>query len=133
MINFLHYVFQKNVKSVLRHERACHKILIKSDNCSDKTDDADDFIISVGQNKDQIEEIITSCIEEPLQHMLQKWSEDLKLDHLRGSASDVIAEIEAIRKKLVSNNSINTEVDPSLPNSSTKTVLPGNVKDYLFG
>lgn len=133
MINFLHYIFQKNVKSVLRHERACHKILIKSGNCYDKTDDADDSIISVGQNKYQIEEIITSCIEEPLQHMLQKWSEDLKLDHLRGSATDIIAEIEAIRKKLVSNNSINTEVDPSLPNSSTKTVLPGNVKDYLFG
>lgn len=65
--------------------------------------------------------------------MLQKWSEDLKLDHLRGSASDVIAEIEAIRKKLVSNKSINTEVDPSTPNTSTKTVLPDNVKDYLFG
>lgn len=133
MINFLHYLFQKNVKNVLRHEKACHKILIKSDYCCYKTDEADDFIISVGQDKDQIEEIITSCIEEPLQHMLQKWSEDLKLDHLRGSASDVIAEIEAIRKKLVSNKSINTEVDPSTPNTSTKTVLPGNVKDYLFG
>lgn len=133
MINFLHYLFQKNVKNVLRNEKACHRILIQSYYCCDKTDEADDFIISVSQDKDQIEEIITSCIEEPLQHMLQKLSEDLKLDHLRGSASDLIAEIEAIRKKLVSNNSINTEVDPSLPNSSTKTVLPGNVKDYLFG
>lgn len=65
--------------------------------------------------------------------MLQKWLGDLKLDHIRGNASDIIAEIEAIRKKLVSNNSIDTKVDSNIPNTSTETVVPGNVKDYLFG
>lgn len=73
----------------MRQEKASHKIVIKSDNFCDKTDEADNFIISVGQDKDQIEEIITSCIEEPLQNMLQKWLEDLKLDHLRRSALDI--------------------------------------------
>lgn len=117
----------------MRQEKASHKIVIKSDNFCDKTDEADNFIISVGQDKDQIEEIITSCIEEPLQHMLQKWLEDLKLDHLRRSALDINAEIEAIRKKLLSNNSIDTEVDFNIPSTRTETVIPGNVKDYLFG
>lgn len=66
--------------------------------------------------------------------MLQKWSEDLKLEHFRGYASDVIAEIEAIRKKLVSHNSVNTtEVDSNIPRTSTETVVPVNVKEYLFG
>lgn len=117
----------------MRQEKASHKIIIKSDNFCDKTDKADDLIFSIGQDKDQIEEILTSCIEEPLQHMLQKWLEDLKLDHLRRNALDIIAEIEAIRKKLVSNNSIDTEVDFNIPSTRTETVIPGNVKDYLFG
>lgn len=33
---------------------------------------------------------------------------------------------------MIPNNSINTEVDYNIPNTSVKTVLPGNVKDYLF-
>lgn len=131
LINFLFYFLQKNV---LCQKSACHLILIKSDNILPKTDRADDFIISVGQEKDLIEEIITSCIEEPLDHMLQKWSEDLKLEHFRGNASDVIAEIEAIRTKLVSRNGIDTkEVDSNIPSTSSETVVPSNVKDYLFG
>lgn len=117
----------------MRQGKASHKIIIKSDNFCDKTDEADNFIISVGQDKDQIEEIITSCIEEPLQHMLQKWLEDLKLDHLRRRALDINAEIEAIRKKLVSNYSKDTEVDFNIPSTKTETVVPGNVKNYLFG
>lgn len=113
----------------------CHLILNISDYILPKTDRADDFIIRVGQEKDQIEEIITSCIEEPLGHMLQKWSEDLKqLQHISGIASDVIAEIEAIRTKLVSRNSIDTrEVDSNISSTSSETVVPSNVKDYLFG
>lgn len=117
----------------MRQEKACHKILIKSDIFCDKTDEANDFIISVGQDKDQIEEIITSCIEEPLHHILQKWLEDLKIDYLRGNASGIIAEIEAIRKKLLYNNSIDTDVDSNVLNTNTETVVPGDVKDYLFG
>lgn len=116
----------------MHQEKACHKILIKPDIFCDETDDADDSIISLGQDKDQIEEIITTCIEEPLHHMLQNWLEDLKLDHLRGNASDIIAEIEAIRKKF-SNNSIDTDLDSNISSTSTETVVPGNVKDYLFG
>lgn len=118
-------------KNALRQERACHKIFIRSD--CDKTDDDKDedenFIISVGQDKDQIEEIITSCLEEPLHRMLQKWSEDLKRDIFSENASDIFAEIEAIRKKLVFTNSKDTDV----PIAGKKPIVPDNVKDYLFG
>lgn len=118
-------------KNVLRQERACHKIFIKSDTSCDKTDEDkdEDEIISVGQDKNQIEEIITSCLEEPLHKMLQKWSEDLKSVCFRENASDIIVEIEAIRKKLVFTKSKDTDA----PIAGTESIVPGNVKDYLFG
>lgn len=117
-------------KNVLRQERACHRIFIRSVTVCDITtdeDEDDDLIISVGQNKDQIEEIITSCLEKPLHQMLQKWSEDLKC--FGEKASDIIAEIEAIRKKLVLTNS--KAID--LQSAGTGSIVPSNVKDYLLG
>lgn len=118
--------------NLLRQESACHKILIKSDAFCDKTEEDDDFIISIGQDKDRIEEIITSCLEEPLHRKLQKWTNDLKRKCVRGNASDVIAEVEAIRKKMVSTNSRNKDIDSDLLSSSTKSIVPDNVKKYLF-
>lgn len=117
----------------MRQESACHKILIKSDACCDKTDEDEDFIISVGQDKDQIEEIITSCLEEPLHRKLQKWTNDLKRKCIRGNASDIIEEVEAIRKKLVSTKSRKKDIDSDLLSSSTESIVPDNVKKYLFG
>lgn len=113
-------------------ERACHKIFITSNTLCDKTDEDEDVddnsIISVGQDKDQIEEIITSCLEEPLDKILQKWSEDLERACSLEDASDIIAEIGAIRKKLVFTNG----KDTGLPNTDTGRIVPGNVKDYLL-
>lgn len=60
--------------------------------------------------------------------MLQKCSEDLKRECVRGFASDIIVEIEAIRKMLVLNNN----KDTSVLNTDTESIVPGNVKDYLF-
>lgn len=117
----------------LRQEKACHKIFIRSDTFCDKTnrdeDEDDDFVISVGQDKDQIEDIITSCLEEPLHQMLQKWLKDLKRESFRENASDIIAEMEAISKMLVLINSRDTDV----PIPGTKSIVPDNVKDYLIG
>lgn len=120
-------------KNVLRQETACHKIFIKSDTSCDKTDEDKDedenLMISVGPDKNQIEEIITSCLEEPLHKMLQKWSEDLKSVCFRENASDIIVKIEAIRKKLVFTKSKDTDA----PIASTESIVPGNVNDYLIG
>lgn len=118
-------------KTALRQERACHKIFITSDTFCDKTEkdeDGNDNFIIVGQNKDQIEKNITSCLEEPLHTMLQKWSEDLKRICFWENASDIIAEIEAIRKKLVPYNSI----DIDLSSTGTDSIVPGNLKNYLL-
>lgn len=119
-------------KNALLQERACHKIFITSNTLCDKTDEDEDVddnsIISVGQDKDQIEEIITSCLEEPLDKILQKWSEDLERACSLEDASDIIAEIGAIRKKLVFTNG----KDTGLPNTDTGRIVPGNVKDYLL-
>lgn len=112
----------------MRQEWACHKIFITSDTFCDKTDEDED-IISVGQNKDQIEEIITTCLEEPLDKILQKWSEELKCVCSLENALDIIAEIEAIRKKLVLING----KDTYLSSTGTDRIVPGNVRDYLLG
>lgn len=117
----------------MRQKKACHKIFIRSDTISDKTDrdehEYDDFIFSVGQDKDQIEKIITACLEEPLHQMLQQWQKDLKRESFRENASDIIAEVEAISKELVFTNSKDTDV----PIAGKKPIVPDNVKDYLFG
>lgn len=116
----------------MRQEKASHKIFIRSNTfCDNKEEDEDrddKSIISVGQDKDEIEEIITSCLEEPLHEMLQKWSEDLKRVCFTENASDVIAEIEALRNKLLPTISKKTDV----PCTGTGTIVPENVKDYLF-
>lgn len=57
-----------------RHrESSCHLILIKS--ALDATDIEDDSIITVDQNKDTILKAITSCLEQPLCHILQELSD----------------------------------------------------------
>eukprot|EP00105_Crassostrea_gigas_P039428 XP_019923576.1 PREDICTED: uncharacterized protein LOC105330336 [Crassostrea gigas] len=119
-------------ENTLRQEGVCHKIFIRSDTFCDKADREedknDDSIISVGQDKDQIEEIITSCLEEPLQKMLQEWQRELKHERFRKNASDIIGEIEAISKELVLVNNKDTDV----PIAGSKSNVPGNVKDFLF-
>lgn len=113
-------------------EGVCHKIIIRSDtfcNKADRDEDEDDgSIISVGQGKDQIGEIITSCLEEPLQNMLQQWRKDLKRERFCENALDIIAEIDAISKELVLFNSKDTHA----PISGSKSIVPVNVKDFLF-
>lgn len=119
-------------ENTLRQEGVCHKIFIRSDTFCDKADrdedKDDDSIISVGQDKEQIEEIITSCLEEPLQNMLKQWRKDLKHERFSENASDIIAEIDAISNELIPFNSKDTDV----PISGSKRIVPDNVKDFLF-
>lgn len=125
-INLPIYLLKKNA---LRQERASHKIFIRSNKTMEDENGDDSFFISVGKDKDEIEEIITSCLEKPLHLMLQKWLGHLKRECFRENASDVIAEIEAIRNKLLPTNRKTTDV----PSIRTGTIVPDNMKDYLFG
>lgn len=116
---------------ILRRENACHKILIQSDVPFDKTPEADGSIISVGQSKRRIKEIITSCLEEQLDQVLQDWLGKLKHEDLNKQTSDIIAEIEAIRKQLILDTRHNTN-GLDAPCIANKSIVPNDVKEYLF-
>lgn len=90
-------------------------------------------MIIVGENKQQIMETITTCLEEPLHNLLQKWLEDLKNElFLTKPAYDVIAEIEAIHKLMVFDSCKNTDDASILKEPGTQFIVPNNVKEYLF-
>lgn len=78
-------------------------------------------------------ETITKCLEEPFHNMLQKWLEDLTNEKcLNKLAYDVIAEIEAIRKLIVFDGYKNTNAASILKRTGTQSIVPDNVKEYLF-
>lgn len=116
---------------ILRRENARHKIFIQSDVPFDTTRKTDGSIIIVGQNKRQIKEIITSCLEEQLDQMLQDWLEKLKQEGLKKQTFEIIDEIQAIRKQLILDTSNNTGV-PDAPCVENKSIIPDDVKEYLF-
>lgn len=90
-------------------------------------------MIIVGENKQQIMETITACLEEPLHNLLQKWLEDLKNElFFTKLAYDVIAEIEAIHKFMVFDSYKNTDDASILKEPGTQFIVPNNVKEYLF-
>lgn len=116
---------------ILRRENARHKILVQSDVPFDKTCKADVSIIIVGQNKRRLKEIITSCLEEQLDQMLQDWLGKLKHEDLNKQTSEIIAEIEAIRKQLILDSSNNTAA-PGESCIANKSIVPNDVKNYRF-
>lgn len=115
----------------MRKENACHKILIQSDVSYDKKRKADGSIIIVGQNKRQIKEMITLCLEKQLDQVLQDWLGKLKHDDLNKQTSEITAEIEAIRKQLILDTSNNIAA-PDAPCIANKSIIPNDVKEYLF-
>lgn len=116
---------------LLRGENGCHKILIQSDVSYDKTRKADGSISIVGQNKRQIKEMITICLEEQLDQMLQDWLGKLKHEDFNKQISEIIAEIEAIRKQLILDTSTNT-ASLDVPCIANTPIVPNEVKEYLF-
>lgn len=107
----------------MQKENAYHKILIQSEDSCDKTkrSEASESVIIVGQNKQQIKETITTCLEKQLDQMLQDWLE--KLGH---------EGLEAIRKQLIIETNANT-YSSDLPCNDNKAIVPVDVKHYLLG
>lgn len=124
-----------SAKELLRQqdtsEKTSDKILIKSANVCDEIDKITDSLIIIDENKEDIARTITSCFEEPIIQMLQKWLKNLETEGLGKHTSRVVAEIKAISKQLTLNErNIRRDVsDPSI----CKTLVPGDIKDYLFG
>lgn len=112
-------------------EKTSDKILIKSANICDEIDKITDSLFIIDETKEDIARTITSCFEEPIIQMLQKWLTNLETEGLGKHTSRVVAEIKAISKQLTLNErNIRSDVsDPSI----CKTLVPGDIKDYLFG
>lgn len=106
--------------SMLFKESACHRILIKSDTDCDELNGEDDHIIVVNQNIERIQEIITTCLEEPLHQILQQLKESLK------------TEIEDISKQMILEKHKDTSVVSVETSVGAKCIVPENVKTYLF-
>lgn len=117
---------------MLSKESACHRILIKSDTDCEELDIKDDHIIVVNQNKERIQEIITTCLEVPLHHMLQRWKESLKTDTSTTVVLRLIDEIEDISKQMVLEKRKDTTIFPVETKVGTNCIVPDDVKTYLF-
>lgn len=86
-------------------ESVCHPIFIKTD--LDATDNEDDSIIIVDQNKGDILKAITSCLEQPLCHILQELSD------LHSECTEKMNEIMALKKMML--NHIEDTMTPTVP------------------
>lgn len=86
-------------------ESVCHPIFIKTD--LDATDKKDDSIIIVDQNKGEILKAITSCLEQPLCHILQELSD------LHSEYTEKMNEIMALKKMML--NHIEDTMTPTVP------------------
>lgn len=93
-------------------ESACHLILVKP--VQDVADNADDSIIVVDRNKENVLEALTSCLEQPLCNMLQEWL------HLYSEDPVILGEVEALYK---------TRLNPN--NAIDPPKVPDDLKIYL--
>lgn len=80
------------------------------------TDEADDSIMVVEQNKENILKAITMCLEQPLCHMLQEWL------NVYSESAEKINEILDLKRMMLGHNE----------NNETPRV-PYDIKKYLSG
>lgn len=129
--------FQNDLSSesalaILRGEKACHVIFVNSHfSCLEK-EEADDPFIFVDLCKEQIKEAIATCLVVPLHRMLQEWFEVLKTKGPNELHSEILSEIQAIRKQLALCTSSKRSPSSVLPSNCTNSVIPDNVKEFLF-
>lgn len=109
--------FQNNLPlqsafEVCHKEGACHLILVKP--VQDVADKADDSIIVVDRNKENILEALTLCLEQPLCKMLQEWL------RLYSEDSVILGEVEALLKTRLNQH-----------NATDTPEVPDNIQAYL--
>lgn len=119
---------------MIRREKACHKILIISDPHNNEPKIEEDSIIIIREDKEQILRTISVCLEEHIHEILQNWSVNLPLKGLGKCLPGIIAEIEDIRKQMSFDDNNHYTTDASaLRGAVNKSIVPSNVKEYLFG
>lgn len=117
-----------------RREKACHKILVISDPNHKETEKVEDSIFIIREDKEHILRKISICLEEQIHKILQDWSENLPLEGFDKHLPGILAEIKDIRKQMLfdDHNQHITGVS-ACRGAVNETVVPSNVKEYLFG
>lgn len=82
--------------------------------------------------KEQIKDAITTCLIEPLHQMLQDWLVNFKIQSPNESRSDIISEIHAIQKQMAFCTNRKRGGPFVLPSNCTNSMIPDDVKEFLF-
>lgn len=107
----------------MRQSSAFQHILVTSEPVC-KTDIGDDPVTIIGQTKEEIMKNITSCLEQPVRHMLEQLLKDLpSRDSSTGRFSSKRRdEIIALLKEMTFDDNEET----------VKESLPDDILEYLF-
>ena len=109
-------------------KEANHKIFVKSNKARR---DALSMANVVIVEKDHVQEALTSCLEEPLRILLDKWSKGIKRINQTKQTHHVLSEIENIRKQMLLEDT-KEAFESDDPSSTSTNIVPGTIKDYLF-
>lgn len=109
-------------------EDACYKILVTSNIRFGVLVVEDNNIIVA--DKDNVQEVLTSCLEEPLRQVLGDWSNELKTIRSETSAR-IMSEIENIQKQMSFEERQDVRCSDSLSKATTD-IVPKKIKNFLF-
>lgn len=118
---------------IMNEEIGCNTVPITKFQCSDdKNDNADRSNLKNIHTKEQLLRIITTCLNKPLKEMLERWLANLDTEVSSKQAAGIKAEVEAIRKQMEFDDCDESDSVFVSPVVSTTSVVPDDVKNYLF-
>lgn len=117
---------------ILKEETGYNTMIIIKSKCrDDEKDKKDEFDPNVDHTKEQLLRIITTCLNKPLQELLESWLANLETGGSSNQAADIKTEIEAICHQMEFDDCDESDVFVSQI-GNTKSILPDDVKNYLF-
>lgn len=111
---FQHNMPLQSALEACHREGACHLIFIKPVRDVEGTEN--DSVIFTDRNKENILEAITSCLEQPLSHMLEEWLDIYSED------TEIHSEIKAVLMMTLNHN-----------DETDTPKVPDNIQTYLSG
>lgn len=116
---------------LLKEDIGCNTVNITK--CSDdKNDKADMSNPKNIHTEEELLRIITTCLNKPLKEMLERWLANLDTKISSRQAAGIKAEVEAIRKQMEFDDCDESDSVSVSPVVSTTSVVPNDVKNYLF-
>lgn len=118
---------------ISKEEIRCNTMInIKSKFRDNEKDKKDESQPNDDHTKEQLLRIITACLNKPLQELLEGWLANLETEGSSNQAAGIKAEVEAIRKQMEFDDCAESAAVSVSPVVSTKSVVPDDVKNYLF-